>query len=110
MNAWFNRVFRELLPVDTEDQRAFEEIPIPDEAPADDGTFGGVYTYDCSAARNPAASETSPQRVAEVIRRLVHNQKFMIRDRESAGSREIRYGDFMLITPTKSKLADYTSV
>ena len=110
MNGWFNRVFRELLPADTEDQRAFEEIPISEEAPADDATFGGVYTYDCSAARNPAASETSTQRAAEVIRRLVHNPRFMIRDRESAGPREISYGDFMLITPTKSKLADYTSV
>ena len=110
MNGWFNRVFRELLPEDTEDQRAFEEIPLPEETPEDDGTFGGVYTYGCRAAKNAGVTESGPHRTAEIIRRLVHDPKFTIKKSGHAEPEEISYGDFMLITPTKSKLADYTSV
>ncbi len=110
MNGWFNRVFTELLPEDTEDQRAFEGIPLPGETPEDDGTFGGVYTYGCSAAKNAGANELGPQRTAEIIRRLVHDPQFMIKKAGRSEPEEISYGDFMLITPTKTKLADYTSV
>ena len=110
MSAWFNRVFTELLPENTRDQSRFEQIPLPDEAPEADGTFGGVFTYACSDAKDALPEEKDPYRVLEVIRKLVHHPEHLIRDRNSAETRQIRYGDFMLITPGKGKIAEYTAL
>ena len=110
MNAWFNQVFQRLLPEDTADQSRFETIPLPDEAPEDDGTFGGIYTYDCSMVKNAATEETSPYQAALVIRSLVHHPDLLIREKNDQAPREISYGDFMLITPGKGRLQDYTAM
>ena len=110
MNAWFNRVFRELLPENTADQSRFEPIPLPAEATEPDGCFGGVWTYACGNGKNTPPEETDPYRVLEVVRSLVHNPAQRIKRKGAAAPREIRYGDFMLITYGKGKLADYTSI
>ncbi|MBO4676690.1 MAG: UvrD-helicase domain-containing protein [Oscillospiraceae bacterium] len=110
MNAWFNRVFRELLPENTADQSRFEPIPLPSEAPESDGCFGGVWTYACGNGKNTPPEETAPYRVLEVVRSLVHNPAQLIKGKGDDEPREIRYGDFMLITYGKGKLAQYTSL
>ncbi len=109
MNSWFNRVFRELLPENTPDQSRFESIPLPEEAPEFDGCFGGVYTYACGNGKNTPTEETDPYRVLEVVRSLVHNPAQLIKGRGDRAPREIGFGDIMLITYGKGKLAQYTA-
>ena len=108
MNRWFNRVFAELLPANTADQSRFEEIPLED-APEPDGTFGGIYTYSCRKDKNAPADMADPYMAAQVIRCLVNNPGHLIRERRDKTPREIRYSDFMLITPAKGKLHEYTA-
>ena len=110
MNAWFNRVFRELLPENTPDQSRFELIPLPAEASEPVSCFGGVWTYACGNGKNTLPEETDPYRVLEVVRSLVHNPAQLIKGKGDDEPREIRYGDFMLITYGKGKLAQYTSL
>lgn len=110
MNAWFNRVFRELLPENTPDQSRFEPIPLPEEKPEPDGCFGGVWTYACGNGPSTPPEETAPYRVLEIVRSLVRNPARRIKGKGDSEPREIRYGDFMLITYGKGKLAQYTSL
>ncbi len=110
MNAWFNRVFRELLPENTANQSRFELIPLPEDAPEPDGCFGGVWTYACGNGKNTPPEETDPYRVLEAVRSLVHNPAKRIKGKGDSSPREIRYGDFMLITYGKGKLAQYTAL
>ncbi len=110
MNAWFNRVFRELLPENTPDQSRFEPIPLPEEKPEPDGCFGGVWTYACGNAPSTPPEETAPYRVLEIVRSLVRNPARRIKGKRDSEPREIRHGDFMLITYGKGKLAQYTSL
>ena len=110
MNTWFNRVFRQLLPEDTADQSRFEMIPLPEKDPQNDGTFGGIYTYECSADKAACEEETSPYKAAQLIRHLVHHPGLLVREKGDRGPREIRYGDFMLITPGKGRLQEYTAM
>lgn len=109
MRAWFNRVFTELLPENTRDQSRFEPIPL-EEAPEPEGAFGGVYTYIVSTAKDAPEELSDPRRVLEVIRGLVLHPEHRIRDRKSGELRDIRYGDFMLITPGKKRIAEYTAL
>ena len=108
MSGWFNRVFGVLLPEDSKNQSHFEPIPLPEKAATPDGAFGGVYTYSCGQGKE--MEERSPARVLEIVRRLVHHSEYQIPQGRDGALREIRYGDIMLITSGKGKLADYTAL
>ncbi len=108
MNTWFNSMFSELLPEDTENQSRFHKIPLEQDT-GEDETFEGVYYY-TSKPRSKDDSEKDPARVADMIERLVDNPDYLIREKENkrnAKIRRIKYQDFMIITPVKTKLADY---
>ena len=100
---YFNRVFRELLPEETENQSRFEDIPLP--VPTEN-EFQGVYTYKAYVGR--AADEypdmTDPVKIADIIERLVGNSKYQLRGEKDREPRPIRYSDFMVITYGKKRL------
>ena len=109
---YFNRVFTALLPEETDNQSRFEEIPLPEPA---EGEFQGVYTYKAYAGKAEAEHPdmTDPVRIADIIERLVGNERFLIRDGKSLPRtahekekelRPIRCSDFMVITYGKKKL------
>ena len=109
MNSWFNQVFAGLLPKDTENQSKFREIPLED-APKEDGTFEGVYYYESFSGKKVAESDKDPYKVASIIEQLVNNPDYQIREKENKEGAEIRkitYKDFMIITPVKTRLADF---
>ncbi len=109
MNEWFNQVFTGLLPEDTENQSRFREIPLGDK-PDEDGTFEGVYYYPSYSGKTAEESDKDPFKVADIIEQLVDNPAYLIREKENkedAKIRRITYKDFMIITPVKTKLADY---
>lgn len=101
--GYFNRVFSQLLPEETGYQSRFEEIPLP--APTED-EFQGVFTYMAytgqAAAERPEMSD--PVRIADIIERLVGNEKYKLKGEKDKALRPIRYSDFMVITFGKKKL------
>ena len=107
MRKWFNSTFATMLSRETEEQSRFEEIPLEEE-PADDGTFSGVYSYNAWFGKDVPDEKTDPVVIAGIIARLVGNPAYLLP--EGSGSRTIRYSDFMLITPTKTRLAEYMKV
>ena len=101
MRSWFNRVFQALLPEATEIQSKFELIPL-DAAPADDGSFDGVYSYDTQ--QNP---QEDSEKVAQIIQQLVNNPAYKIPADDGNGLRQVSYRDIMVIPPRKTKMGEY---
>ena len=106
IRSWFNSTFRTLLPETTPLQSQFEPIPL-EEAPVQDGTFEGVYSYEVFSGKKAAPEDMDPAKVAKIIRRIVGNPAYQIRQRGDQESRLVTYQDIMLITPRKTKMGDY---
>ena len=106
MRSWFNSTFQALLPETTPLQSQFEPIPL-EEAPAPDGTFEGIYSYEVYSGKNAAPQDMDPGKVAKIIHRIVGNPAYQIRQRGDKESRLVTYQDIMLITPRKTKMGDY---
>ena len=108
MRKWFNSTFSAMLASETAEQRRFEEIPLEEE-PADDGTFSGVYSYDAWFGKDAPDEKRDPVVISGIIARLVGNPAYLLPEGRGKDTitRTIRYSDFMIITPSKSKLADY---
>ena len=100
---YFNRVFTNLLPQETPDQSKFEEIPVPDETLNE---LQGVYTYKTyggkAADDNPGHEDR--HLIPDIVRRLVNQEKYLIRAKGDKEPRPIKYSDFMVITYGKQKL------
>lgn len=109
MCGWFNTVFTRLLPEDTEVQSRFSPIPLGEKKPYT-ASLGGVYRYEAVMPRSFHASE-DPEKVADIIRRIVDNPEMTIQDRDENGMaclpRPAEYRDFMVITPGKTHLHYY---
>ena len=104
LSEYYNRVFKVLLPEETENQSKYEEIPVPDTKPDE---FQGVFTYKAFAEGKSAeehSDETDPVRIADLIEALVDNSGFQLRGEHDTEPRPIRYSDFMVITYGKKKL------
>ena len=108
MRKWFNDTFSSMLATETAEQSRFEEIPLEEE-PADDGTFSGVYSYNAQFGKDAPDEYRDPVVIAEIIARLVGNPAYLLPEGRGKDktTRTIRYSDFMLITPTKTRLAEY---
>lgn len=106
IRSWFNSTFQTLLPETTTLQSQFEPIPL-EEAPAPDGTFEGIYSYEVFSGKNAAPQDMDPAKVAKIIHRIVGNPAYQIRQRGDKESRMVNYQDIMLITPRKTKMGDY---
>ncbi len=100
MRSWFNRVFQALLPDTTKIQSKFELIPL-ETAPADDGSFDGVYSYDTQQS-----PEEDSESVAKIIQQIVGNPAYKI-PLDDGTFRPVSYRDIMLITPRKTKMGEY---
>ncbi len=101
---WFNSVFTNLLPVDTEDQSRFEPIPT-DEKKDDVNALTGIYRY-CVKNKKSFKDSEDPDIVAGIIRGLVGKDRFTIQaDKDE--TRQLRYEDFMVITPGKGHMSYY---
>ena len=108
---WFNTTFRRILPENTDDQAAFEDIfagrsPVPEEA------FHGVYSYPVTALevnnRGNVKKDDNAEQILEIISRLTNNPKYQIADRDKNGEtvlRPIEYRDFMIITRAKAQIS-----
>ena len=109
MRSWFNSTFQSLLPETTPLQSQFEPIPL-EEAPATDGTFEGIYSYEVFSGKNAAPEDMDPAKVAKIIHRIVGNPAYQIRQRGDKEPRLVTYQDIMLITPRKTKMGDYIQI
>ena len=101
---YFNKEFDKLLPEETTDQSKFEEIPLPEVT---DNEFQGVFTYKVYGGK--AADEYPGHEdsilIPDMIRRLVNQERFLIRAKGDKAPRPIKYSDFMVITYGKTSLA-----
>ena len=104
MCEYFNSVFEKLLPEETEIQSRF--LPIPcGENRSPKGTFGGVYSYPVPF-RGTLDFAADTESVCDIIQSLVHNAAYKLKE-DDGEPREIEYGDFMVITPSKTHIADF---
>ena len=108
MCRWFNRVFSDLLPEDNADQSKFSEIPI-EKAKDPVGTFHGIYSYIRDERKTAKPEMKDTERVLSMVRRLVNNPAYTICGKDGQ-ERKITYGDFMIITPTKTKISEYSDI
>ena len=101
---YFNKEFGNLLSVETPDQSKFEEIPLPE---ATDNEFQGVFTYKVygGKAADTYMGKDDAHLIPDMIRRLVSQERFLIRAKGDKEPRTIRYSDFMVITYGKPSLA-----
>ncbi|MBR1671074.1 MAG: UvrD-helicase domain-containing protein [Butyrivibrio sp.] len=103
MCSYFNSVFKELLPSETEVQSKYEEIPLPDET---QGEFQGVYRYESyigkSAQVKPEMSD--PKKIADIIELLVGRDDIKLSLPGDDAKRPVKYSDIMVITSAKSLL------
>ncbi|MBQ6532423.1 MAG: UvrD-helicase domain-containing protein [Solobacterium sp.] len=109
--GWFNTAFRRILPENTDDQAAFEDIdagrpPVPAEA------FSGVFSYPVTVLettkKGTVRKDDNAEQILEIINRLTNNEKYQIADRDADGKttlRTIDYRDFMIITRTKAQIS-----
>lgn len=105
MRQWFNEVFTELLPEDTDDQCKYDLIPLEPE-PRTDGTFEGVYTYNVPS-KVQSEEEKDWNQVVSIIQTLVGSPDILIQEPGDSAPRRVTYRDIMLITPGKGKLSEY---
>ncbi len=107
ISGWFNKAFTDLLPSDTNEQSKYQEIPLNEQK--DEGLFGGVYYYESYRnAKNVEKTLVDSYKVGDIIEKLVDNPNYKIKDKNDVKPRMITYKDFMIITPKKKNLKDYT--
>lgn len=109
IRTWFNNTFKEQM-LESDDQSSYPLIPTDISELNED--FSGIYSYEA-----PKKDETysEPDIIAQTILKLIDNPKYQITAKEFIDGKEIKvlrklkWKDFMLITPSKPKLALYTS-
>ena len=103
LSEYYNRVFGQLLPEETEDQSRFEAIPLP-EPTADE--FQGIYTYTSyvGKAADDHPEQTDPMMIADLIGKLTGSGLYQLRGEKDRQPRPVRYSDFMVITSAKKNL------
>lgn len=107
--AYFNRVFSQMLPEESENQSKFEEIPLPDKECED---FQGIFQYKAytGQAEKLYPDTTDPQQIFRIIEKLVNNNKYLIRTGNDKELRKIKYSDIMVITKAKANLGPIMTV
>lgn len=103
LKEWFNKAFSQLLSGDSHQQSKFSSIPI--DGKSDTDSFGGVYSY--PVCINGQTIVDDSEKVAEIISKLVHNPKYLIKDSDSKAPRMIEYSDFMVIVKQKEHIVKF---
>lgn len=105
---WFNNAFTPML-TNSEDQAQYENIPI-EESEKLDG-FTGIYKYDVPYTPKEE-NDKDEVKVRNIILKLYNNDNYLISEKKNHGKdinyRKLDWSDFMVITPSKPALANYT--
>ena len=108
---YFNNVFEDLMPEDTRDQSAYQDIENITSA-EQTGEFEGIYTYETyygkALAEHPEMNDFD--QLASIIKTLVNNPDCQIiekdRSKDNYGQlRNITFKDFMIIFASKKPIA-----
>ena len=105
--AWFNECFTQKMPVQTENQSVYEEIPAGQPYQAEAGTLSGVFTYRIQGGRDNEVQAIDVDTVCRIIRGLTNHPAYRIQTRKDKAPRPIRYSDFMVIGFKKNKFISY---
>lgn len=99
VKSYFNDVFEEVMPEETSDQAAYEDIE--NTKANEQSEFEGIYTYDAYGdsllADYPGMDDYS--QMSKIIKSLVNNENFKIKDKT------LSYKDFMIIFAGKTNIA-----
>ena len=104
LKNWFNHVFSQLLPEDTDDQPKFLNIPI-DAQETPDNVLTGVWKYPVALDRTTLLDDS--QQVSQIIASLVGNPEKLILPAKEDVPRPIRYSDIMVIVRTKKSTVSF---
>ena len=108
---YFNDVFEEVMPEDTKDQSAYQDIENIDSKEKT-GEFEGIYAYETYSGKlledHPEMSDYD--QLVRIIKGLVNNPNYQITERDRSKSnydhlRNIAYKDFMIIFANKKPIA-----
>lgn len=103
LKEWFNTVFSILLGRDDPLQSKFSPIPI--EGKNDDSLFSGIWTYNVNINRQSIVDDE--QKVLQIIRCLVDNPLYLIKDPHNGTRRMLKYSDFMVIVYNKDHILKF---
>ena len=102
--GYFNRVFTALMPAATEDQSAYQEIPLSTDLRENEfqGTY--IYTAYTESLLSEHPEESNEKQIVKIIQKLTNNENYLIRTKKDKEPRPIRHEDFMVITGSKPKI------
>ena len=105
---WFNRAFTGIFPeTPTAMQSAYPTIPTQENT-TPEGSFGGILTYTVQEGKKDEFTDLSDtDQVVRIISRLVNKDRYLIQSKDDKAPRKIRFNDFMVILPTKTKIKDF---
>ena len=105
---WFNRAFTGIFPeTPTPMQSDFPTIPTQENT-TPEGSFGGILTYTVQKGKKNEFTDLSDtEQVVRIISRLVNKDRYLIQSKDDKALRKIRFNDFMVILPTKTKMKDF---
>lgn len=107
---WFNRAFTGIFPeTPTAMQSAYPTIPTQENT-TPENSFGGILTYPVQEGKNAPPGESDTEQVVKIISRLVNKDRYLIQSKGDKAPRNIRFNDFMVILPTKTKMKDFINV
>ncbi|MBR4461077.1 MAG: UvrD-helicase domain-containing protein [Erysipelotrichaceae bacterium] len=102
MKNYFNDVFIEKMPVESEDQSAYRDIENTDPDRIDG--FEGVYTYQSFSDKS---AESDDQMLVKIVETMAYNEKVKIVEKDASGEeylRTLKYDDFMIIYAGKKRI------
>ena len=108
---YFNSVFEDVMPDDTDDQSAYQDIENIDSIEKT-GEFEGIYAYETYGGKllddHPEMNDYD--QLVRIIRTLVNNPNCQIIERDRSKDnydqlRQITYKDFMIIFASKKPIA-----
>lgn len=101
---WFNRAFTGIFPdKPTPMQSTYPTIPTQENT-TPEGSFGGILSYCVQEGKSAPAGLSDTEQVVKIISRLVNKERYLIRSKADKAPRKIRFNDFMIILPTKTRM------
>ena len=107
LRDWFNDTFDTLFE-ESEDQSSYPAIPT--DVSEKNNYFTGIFQYELPKKDEFDSSAVKEAKlIKDIILRLVDNPAYQISDGKGS-SRTLTYKDFMIITPSKPKLNNFTNI
>lgn len=106
MKNYFNDIFNEVMNEESEDQSKYTDIDNVNTS-SETKELEGIYTYETYIGKLALEDPNMVDEVqlANIIKKLVNNPKYTIKDVRTKEDRQICFSDFMIIFASKTNIA-----